>query len=70
MFDAFYGLRTDQEIGVFSIEKDFIELNQQNEVELLKQQKALHQTPDIEMKVLLSFYEKRVNFLPSPLEAV
>ena len=51
-FDALNVLKTDQNIEVFSIVKDFISSKIQKDPELLKQYKALHQSPELELKSL------------------
>ena len=52
IFDALNVLKTDQNIEVFSIVKDFISSKKQKDPELLKQYKALHQSPELELKSL------------------
>ena len=52
IFDALHVLKTDQNIEVFSIVKDFISSKKQKDPELLKQYKALHQSPELELKSL------------------
>ena len=53
IFDALNVLKTDQNIvKVFSIVKDFISSKKQKDPELLKQYKALHQSPELELKSL------------------
>ena len=70
IFDALNVLKTDHYIEVFSIVKDFISSKKQKDPELLKQYKALHQSPELELKSLDFIYVKRVNFRPSPTKAV
>ena len=52
IFDALNVLKTDQIIEVFSIVKDFISSKIQKDPEHLKQYKALHQSPELELKSL------------------
>ena len=52
IFDALNVLKTDQNIEVFSIVKDFNSSKKQKDPELLKQYKALHQSPELELKSL------------------
>ena len=52
IFDALNVLKTDQNIEVFSIVKDFISSKKQKDPELLKQYKASHQSPELELKSL------------------
>ena len=52
IFDALNVLKTDHYIEVFSIVKDFISSKKQKDPELLKQYKALHQSPELELKSL------------------
>ena len=52
IFDDLNVLKTDQNIEVFSIVKDFISSKTQKDRELLKQNEALHQSPELELKNL------------------
>ena len=51
-FDELKVLQTDYDIKVFSIVKDFISVKKQKNPEILKQFKALHQSPELEQKNL------------------
>ena len=52
IFDALNELETDHNIEVFNIVKDFISTKRQKDPELLKKYKALHQSPELELKSL------------------
>ena len=52
IFDALYVLKTDRNIEVFSIVKDFISSKKQKDPQLLLQYKALHQSTELELKSL------------------
>ena len=52
IFDALNELKTDHNIEVFNIVKDFISTKRQKDPELLKKYKALHQSPELELKSL------------------
>ena len=52
IFEELKVLQTDHNIKVFSIVKDFISVKKQKDPEILKQFKALHQSPELELKNL------------------
>ena len=52
IFVALNVLKTDHNIEVFSIVKDFISSKKQKDPQLLKKYKALHQSPELELKSL------------------
>ena len=52
IFDALNELKTDHNIEVFNIVKDFISTKKQKDPELLKKYRALHQSPELELKSL------------------
>ena len=52
IFDALNVLETDYNIKVFNVVKDFISSKKQKDPELLKKFKALHQSPELELKNL------------------
>ena len=52
IFDALNVLETDHNIKVFNVVKDFISSKKQKNPELLKKFKALHQSPELELKNL------------------
>ena len=52
IFDALNVLKTEHNIEVFNIVKDFISSKKQKDPELLKKYKALHQSPELELKSL------------------
>ena len=52
VFEALNILKTDHNIEVFSIVKDFISTKRQKDPELLKKYRALHQSPELELKSL------------------
>ena len=62
IFDALNVLKTDHNYEVFSIVKDFVSSKKQNDPEFLKQYKALHQSPELEMKSIDSFLRKKSQF--------
>ena len=51
-FEDLKVLQTDHDIKAFSIVKDFISVKKQKDPEILKQFKALHQSPELELKKL------------------
>ena len=52
IFEDLNVLKTDHNIEVFSIVEDFISSKKQKNPELLKKYKALHQSPELELKSL------------------
>ena len=58
IFDELKVLQTDHNIKVFSIVKDFISVKKQKDPEILKQFKALHQSPELELKNLVFVLRK------------
>ena len=62
IFDELKVLQTDHNIKVFSIVKDFISVKKQKDPEILKQFKALHQSPELELKNL-AFVLRKENHL-------
>ena len=52
IFDALNVLETDYNIKVFNVGKDFISSKKQKNPELLKKFRALHQSPELELKNL------------------
>ena len=52
IFEQLKVLETDLDIKVFNIVKDFISPKKQKDTELLENFKALHQSPDVELKNL------------------
>ena len=52
IFESLKTLETDLDIKVFDIVKDFISLKKQKDADLLKKFKALHQSPELELKNL------------------
>ena len=53
IFESLKTLETDLDIKVFDIVKDFISLKKkQKDADLLKKLKALHQSPELELKNL------------------
>ena len=52
IFEELKVLQTDHDIKVFSIVKDFISVKKRKDPEILKQFKALHQSPELELKNL------------------
>ena len=52
IFEELKVLQTDHCIKVFSIVKDFVSVKKQKDPEILKQFKALHQSPELELKNL------------------
>ena len=52
IFEELKVLQTDHNIKVSSIVKDFISVKKQKDPEILKQFKALHQSPELELKNL------------------
>ena len=52
IFDALNVLETDHNIKVFNVVRDFFSSKKQKNPELLKQFKALHQSPELELKNL------------------
>ena len=61
IFEHLSVLETDLDIKVFNIVKDFISLKKQKDTELLKNFKALHQSPDLELKNLNFLLRKENN---------
>ena len=62
IFEELKVLQTDHNIKVFSIVKDFISVKKQKDPEILKQFKALHQSPELELKNL-DFVLRKENHL-------
>ena len=52
IFEELKVMQTDHNIKVFSIVKDFISVKKQKDPEIPKQFKALHQSPELELKNL------------------
>ena len=52
IFESLKTLETDLDIKVFDIVKDCISLKKQKDADLLKKFKALHQSPELELKNL------------------
>ena len=52
IFEELKVLQTDHDIKAFSIVKDFISVKKQKDPEILKQFKALYQSPELELKNL------------------
>ena len=67
IFEQLKGQEADLDIKVFNIVKDFISLKKQNDTELLKHFKALHQSPELEQKNL-NFLMRKENDLSSITE--
>ena len=67
IFEQLRGQEADLDIKVFNIVKDFISLKKQKDTELLKQFKALHQSPELELKNL-NFLLRKENDLSSITE--
>ena len=63
-------LETDLDIKVINIVKDFISSEIQKDTELLKNFKALHQSPELELKKSISCSVKRTIFLRLPKKDV
>ena len=64
IFDALNVLETDYNIKVFNVVKDFISSKKQKDPQLLKKFKALHQSPELELKNL-DFLLRKENELSS-----
>ena len=64
IFEQLKALETDLNIKVFDIVKDFISPKKQKDPELLKKFKALHQSPELELKNL-DFLLRKENELSS-----
>ena len=64
IFEQLKALETDLNINVFNIVKDFISPKKQKDSELLKKFKALHQSPELELKNL-DFLLRKENELSS-----
>ena len=62
IFEELKVLRADHDINVFSIVKDFISVKKPKVPEILKQFKALHQSPELELKNL-DFVLRKENHL-------
>ena len=62
IFEELKVLQADHDINVFSIVKDFISVKKQKDPEILKQFKALHQSPELELKNL-DFVLRKENHL-------
>ena len=58
IFEELKVLQTDHCIKVFSIVKDFVSVKKQKDPEFLKNFKALHQSPELELKNLDFFLRK------------
>ena len=67
IFEQLKVLETDLDIKVFNIVKDFISPKKQKDTELLKNFKALHQSPGLELKNL-NFLLRKENNLSSITE--
>ena len=67
IFESLKTLETDLDIKVFNIVKDFISLKEQKDADLLKKFKALHQSPELELKKLY-FLLRKENELSSITE--
>ena len=64
IFESLKTLETDLDIKVFNIVKDFISPKKQKDADLLKKFKALHQSPELELKNLY-FLLRKENALSS-----
>ena len=64
IFESLKTLETDLDIKVFNIVKDFISPKKQKDADLLKKIKALHQSPELELKNLY-FLLRKENALSS-----
>ena len=67
IFEQLKVLETDLDIKVFNIVKDFISPKKQKDIEVLKNFKALHQSPELELKNL-NFLLRKENNLSSIIQ--
>ena len=58
IFESLKTLETDLDIKVFNIVRDFISSRKQKDADLLKHLKALHQSPELELKNLYFLLRK------------
>ena len=69
IFQQLKVLEADLHVKVFNIVKDFISPKKQKDAELLEKFKALHQSPELELKISTSCSVKRTIFLSLPRKA-